>query len=151
VKDARSLSVSWQLRSPLEGGSYCTGRSLAAWLKEVRSLRGFVLLDNGRRRNFRAEEGRLFDADPINLYACHILAYDEMRLVGCVWIYPLISNGFSCVTEQILGEKRFSELLHKLGSRRTVTVEIGRWVVHPAYQRVVVPPCNWLRLLQRSQ
>ena len=102
MKDARSLSLSWHLRSPLQGGSYCAGRSLPDWLKEVRSLRGSVLFDNGRRRNFSTEEGRLFDADPIDLYAYHILAYDAMRLVGCVRVYPLISNGFSCVTEQIL-------------------------------------------------
>jgi hypothetical protein len=57
-----------------------------------------------------------------------------MRLVGCVRVYPLISDGFSCLTEQILGEKTFSELLHKLGAQRTETVEIGRWIVHPAYR-----------------
>jgi hypothetical protein len=127
VKDARSLSLSWHLCSPLQGGSYCAGRSLPDWLKEVRSLRGSVLFDNGRRRNFRTEEGRLFDADPIDPYAYHILAYDAMRLVGCVRVYPLISNGFSCVTEQILGEKTFSELLYRLGAQRTETVEIGRF------------------------
>jgi hypothetical protein len=57
-----------------------------------------------------------------------------MRLVGCVRVYRLVSNGFSCVTEQILGEKTFSEMLHKLGAQRTETVEIGRWIVHPAYR-----------------
>jgi N-acyl-L-homoserine lactone synthetase len=134
VTDARYLSLSWHLRSPLQGRSYCAGRSLPDWLKEVRSLRGSVLFDNGRRRHFRTEEGRLFDADPIDLYAYHILAYDAMRLVGCVRVYRLVSNGFSCVTEQILGEKTFSEMLHKLGARRTETVEIGRWIVHPAYR-----------------
>jgi N-acyl-L-homoserine lactone synthetase len=134
VTDARSLSLSWRLRSPLQGRSYCEGHSLPDWLKEVRSLRGSVLFDNGRRRHFRTEEGRFFDADPIDLYAYHILAYDAMRLVGCVRVYPLISDGFSCLTEQILGEKAFSELLHKLGAQRTETVEIGRWIVHPAYR-----------------
>jgi hypothetical protein len=130
VTDA--LSLSWRLRSPLQGRSYCTGHSLPAWLKEVRSLRGSVLFENGRRRHFRIEGGRFFDADPIDLYAYHILAYDSMRLVGCVRVYSLVSNGFSCVTEQILGEKRFSETLHKLGAQRTQTVEIGRWIVHPS-------------------
>jgi N-acyl-L-homoserine lactone synthetase len=134
VTDARSLSLSWRLRSPLQGRSYCEGHSFPDWLKEVRSLRGSVLFDNGRRRHFRTEEGRFFDADPIDLYAYHILAYDAMRLVGCVRVYPLVSNGFSCVTEQILGEKIFSELLHKVGAQRTETVEIGRWIVHPAYR-----------------
>jgi ABC-type ATPase with predicted acetyltransferase domain len=57
-----------------------------------------------------------------------------MRLAGCVRGYSLVSNGFSCVTEQILGEKTFSEMLHKLRAQRTETVEIGRWIVHPAYR-----------------
>jgi hypothetical protein len=75
-----------------------------------------------------------FDADPIDPYAYHILAYDATRLVSCVRVYRLVSNGFSCVTEQILGEKTFSEILHKLGAQRAETVEIGRWIVHPAYR-----------------
>jgi hypothetical protein len=100
----------------------------------VRSLGGSVLFDNGRRRHFRTEEGRFFDADPIDLYGYHILAYDAMRLIGCVRVYSLVSNHFSCVTEQILGEKTFSEMLHKLGAQRTETIEIGRWIVHPAYR-----------------
>src|ERR1700737_4807976 len=100
VTDARSLSLSWRLRSPLQGRGYCEGHSFPDWLKEVRSLRGSVLFDNGRRRHFRTEEGRLFDADPIDLYAYHILGYDAMRLVGCVRVYRLVSNGPACVTEK---------------------------------------------------
>ena len=134
MTDARCLSLSWHLRSPLDGRSYCEGRSLPDWLKEVRSLRGSVLFDNGRRRHFRTEDGRFCDADPIDLYAYHILAYDGTRLVGCVRVYRLVSNGLSCVTEKILGKKTFSEMLHKLGAQRTETVEIGRWIVHPAYR-----------------
>ena len=56
MTDARFLSLSWHLRSPLDGRSYCEGRSLPDWLKEVRSLRGSVLFDNGRRRHFRTED-----------------------------------------------------------------------------------------------
>jgi hypothetical protein len=44
----------------------------------------------------------LFDADPIDRYSYHILAYDAMRLVGCVRVYRLVSNGPACVTEKIL-------------------------------------------------
>src|ERR1700730_11667209 len=134
VTDARSLSLSWRLRSPLQGRSYCEGHSLPDWLKEVRSLRGSVLFDNGRRRHFRTEDGRFFDGDPIDRYSYHILAYDAMRLVGCVRVYRLASIGPACVTEKILGEKRFTEMLHKLGVHRTATIEIGRWIVHPAYR-----------------
>jgi GNAT acetyltransferase-like protein len=93
-----------------------------------------VFFDNGRRQHFRTDDGRFFDADPIDLYAYHILGYDGMRLVGCVRVYRLVSNGPACVTEKILGEKRFTEMLHRLGVHRKATIEIGRWIVHPAYR-----------------
>jgi len=134
VRDAHCLALSWQLRSPLDRRSYCGGRCLPDWLKEVRSLRGSVLFDNGRRPHFRTGDGRFCDADPIDLYAHHILVHDGMRLVGCVRVYPLVLNGLPCVTEKILGQKTFSEMLHKLGAKRTETVEIGRWIVDPAYR-----------------
>jgi len=134
VRDAHCLALSWQLRSPLDRRSYCGGRCLPDWLKEVRSLRGSVLFDNGRRPHFRSGDGCFYDADPIDLYAYHILVHDGMRLVGCVRVYPLVLNGLPCVTEKILGQKTFSEMLHKLGAKRTETVEIGRWIVDPAYR-----------------
>jgi N-acyl-L-homoserine lactone synthetase len=134
VRDAHCLALSWQLRSPLDRRSYCGGRCLPDWLKEVRSLRGSVLFDNGRRPHFRTGDGCFCDADPIDLYAYHILVHDGMRLVGCVRVYPLVLNGLPCVTEKILGQKTFSEMLHKLGAKRTETVEIGRWIVDPAYR-----------------
>jgi hypothetical protein len=96
------------LRSPLAGKSYCEGRTLPDWLKDVRSLRGSVLFDNGRRRHFRTEDGRFFDADPIDLFAYHILAYDGTILAGCVRVYRLASDGPACLTEKLLGEKTFS-------------------------------------------
>lgn len=134
MRDAHCLALSWQLRSPLDRRSYCGGRCLPDWLKEVRSLRGSVLFDNGRRPHFRTGDGCFCDADPIDLYAYHILVHDGMRLVGCVRVYPLVLNGLPCVTEKILGQKTFSEMLHKLGAKRTETVEIGRWIVDPAYR-----------------
>jgi N-acyl-L-homoserine lactone synthetase len=134
VRDARCLALSWQLRSPLDRRSCCGGRSLPDWLKEVRSLRGFVLFDNGRRPHFKTGNGRFCDADPIDFDAYHILVYDRMRLVGCVRVYPLVLNGLPCITEKILGQKTFSEMLYKLGAKRTETVEIGRWIVDPAYR-----------------
>jgi hypothetical protein len=79
-------------------------------------------------------DGRLFDPDPIDLHAYHILAYDGSRLAGCVRVYCLDANSPPCLTEQILGKKVFSEVLNSLGVRRTDTVEIGRWIVHPAYR-----------------
>ena len=45
--------------------------------------------------------------------------------------YRMVSR---VLPNQILGEKIFSELLHKVGAQRTETVEIGRWIVHPAYR-----------------
>ena len=74
------------------------------------------------------------DADPIDLYAYHILAYDGAGLVGCVRVYPLVSNGLPCLAEKVLGRQTFSEMLCHLGAKRREIVEIGRWIVEPAYR-----------------
>ena len=134
MKDARCLALSWRLRLPLAGRSYYEGRPLPDWLKEVRALRGFVLFDNGRRRHFETEGGHFLDADPIDPFAYHILAYDRTILAGCVRVYRLVSDGPACVTEKLLGEKAFLEMLRRLKVQRTETIEVGRWIVHPAYR-----------------
>jgi hypothetical protein len=126
-------SLTWHLRLPLWRSSYSEGHPLPDWLEDVRSLRGSILFDNGRRPHFRTEDGSFFDPDPIDLYAYHVLAYDSTRLVGCVRVYHLVPNGPLCVTEEILGEKAFSEILLNLGGQREETVEIGRWIVHPEF------------------
>lgn len=131
---ARSVPLTWRLRSPPEVSCGCGGRLLPDWLEDVRLLRGLVLFDNGRRPHFRTTDGRFFDADSIDLYSYHILAYDGSALVGCVRVYPLAANGPACVSEEVLGEETFSELLDNLGIQRRDTVEIGRWIVHPAYR-----------------
>jgi hypothetical protein len=136
---ARPSSLSWQLRLPLAETTRHEGSPLPSWLTHVRSLRGSVLFDRGRRPQFIARDGRFFDADPIDLYSHHILAYDGTRLVGCVRIFRLVRNGPACVSERIFGEKRFSAMLHELGVARTETVEIGRWIVHPAYRTTSSP------------
>jgi hypothetical protein len=107
---------------------------MPAWLNDVRSLRGSVLFENGKRPRFRTEDQRLFDADPIDLYSHHILAYDGPKLVGCVRVYWPGVSGPPCVTEKMVGEKVFSEILERLGVQRAHTVEIGRWIVHPEYR-----------------
>jgi N-acyl-L-homoserine lactone synthetase len=76
----------------------------------------------------------LCDADPIDLYAYHILAYNGAELVGCVRVYPLVSSSLPCLTEKLLGKQTFSEMLCNLGAKRREIVEIGRWIVEPAYR-----------------
>ncbi len=120
--------LSWQLQSPpgqLEG-------SWPEWIDEVRSLRGAAFFDNGRRPHFRTGEGCYTDCDPIDLHAWHILAYAGDRLVGCVRVYPLSETGPQCLTEKLLGEEHFAEMLLTLSKHRNKTFEIGRWVVDPA-------------------
>jgi hypothetical protein len=63
-----------------------------------------------------------------------VLAYDGPTLVGCVRVYPLVANGPGCVSQQILGKESFAEMLHELGFGRTDTLEIGRWIAHPAHR-----------------
>jgi hypothetical protein len=130
---ARSRSLSWHVRAPLEEACDSGCLSLPNWLDEVRTLRGSVFFAGGRRPHFRTD-GCFSDPDPVDLYAHHILAYDGLRLVGCIRVYRLTANGPACVTERILGEESFSEVLHQQGAQRSDTVEIGRWVVHPAYR-----------------
>ncbi len=132
---AGSRVLSWHLWPPPDRASDSGQRLSFNWLNDVRSLRGLVLFDNGRRPHFRTEDGRFVDPDPIDLYAHHILAYDGSRLVGCVRVYRLAVNGPSCVTEEVLGDISFSRFLRGLGTQRTDTVEIGRWIVDPEYRR----------------
>jgi N-acyl-L-homoserine lactone synthetase len=73
------------------------------------------------------------DSDLIDLHAWHVLAYAGDRLVGCVRIYPLAEGGAPpCLTETLLGEEQFSDMLRRLGKKRDSAIEIGRWVVDPA-------------------
>jgi hypothetical protein len=130
--EAPSQFLSWQLRCPLLESMSGAGESSPQWLDEVRSLRGAALFDNGRRPKFKTDDGRYADSDPIDLYAWHVLAYAGDSLVGCVRVYPLAGNGVPCLTETLLGEKQFLEILRTLGSHRNNTIEIGRWVVDPA-------------------
>lgn len=104
------------------------------WLKEVRSLRGRVLFDMGRRPAFRTAQGGYSDADPIDLHAFHVLAYAGHRLAGCVRLYHLDPEGPPGVTEEILGPERFQEMLRNLHVTRGDIVEIGRWIVEPEYR-----------------
>jgi predicted GNAT family N-acyltransferase len=130
---ARSRPLSWHVRSLFEEAFDWDGLSLPDWLAEVRTLRGSVFFAGGRRPSFRTD-GRFSDPDPADLHAHHVLAYDGPKLVGCIRVYRLTSNGPACVTERILGEEAFSGVLRQQGIQRTDAVEIGRWVVHPAYR-----------------
>jgi hypothetical protein len=129
-----SQFLSWQLRGPLRDPITGAGESSAEWLDEVRALRGAALFDNGRRPKFKTADGRYADSDPIDLYAWHVLAYAGDTLAGCVRVYPVTEKNPPCLTETLLGEKAFWEMLLRLGSRRNDLIEIGRWVVDPAFR-----------------
>jgi len=127
--------LNWTLKLPSHWTPNCEIESSSLeWLTNVRALRGRVLYDNGRRPRFRTPEGGFLDPDPIDVRAFHILAYDDATLVGCVRLYHLEPDGPPCVTERILGERTFSEMLQVLNVRRIDIVEIGRWIVDPRYR-----------------
>ena len=130
-----SQFLSWQLQRPLRGTISGAGDSLPKWVDEVRSLRGAALFDNGRRPHFRTGNGYYADSDPIDLHAWHVLAYASDGLAGCVRVYPLAGDGPPCLTETLLGEEQFSQLLRRLGRHRDNTIEIGRWVVDPRLRK----------------
>jgi hypothetical protein len=127
-----SKFLSWQLHGPVQGTTSGAGEALPEWVDEVRSLRGAALFDNGRRPHFRTGDGSYTDSDPIDLHSWHVLAYAGDSLVGCVRVYPLAGGGPPCLTETLLGEEQFSEMLRGLCKHRDNTIEIGRWVVDPA-------------------
>jgi len=136
--ESPSQFLSWQLQSPLLDTISGAGESLPKWVGEVRSLRGAVFFDNGRRPHFRTGDGRYADSDPIDFHAWHVLAYAGDSLVGCVRVYPLAGGGGPpCLTETLLGEEQFSEMLRRLGKQRENAIEIGRWVVDPALRTQV--------------
>ena len=130
-----SQFLSWQLQRPLQDSISGGGYSLPKWVDEVRSLRGAALFDNGRRPHFKTGDGYYADSDPIDLHAWHVLAYASDGLAGCVRVYPLAGDGPPCLTETLLGEEQFSQLLRRLGRHRDNTIEIGRWVVDPRLRK----------------
>lgn len=108
--------------------------SIPRWLEESRALRGTVLFDDGRRPRFRRLGGGYDDPDPIDFYAWHMLAYHRSALVGCVRVYPITEDGPPSLTESILGTDKFTRMLASLGRQREQVIEIGRWVVDPAFR-----------------
>jgi hypothetical protein len=125
-----SQALSWEVRPTLGDWMHDHGKA-PVWLEEVRSLRAAVLFEDGRRPAFRTRDGHYVDPDPIDPHSFHVLAYHQGTLAGCVRIYPLSESGPPCLTETLLGEDRFSEMLHRLGGKREETFEIGRWVSNP--------------------
>jgi hypothetical protein len=63
-----------------------------------------------------------------------VLAYHGSSLAGCVRVYPLNESDSSCLTESLLGAQQFTEMLGGLRKERKHVIEIGRWVVDPAFR-----------------
>jgi hypothetical protein len=113
-------SLSWQLKLPPRWKPNCKNDcSSLDWLAEVMMLRGRVLFDSGKRPAFGTPDGAFLDPDPIDVHAFHILTYDGATLVGRVRLYHLDPDGPACITEEILGEKAFSQMLQTLDAQRS--------------------------------
>jgi hypothetical protein len=132
--DRPSQFLSWRIQPPTAISSPESPASIPTWLEESRSLRGAVLFDDGRRPLFRGANGRYDDPDPIDLPSWHVLAYHGSSLAGCVRVYPLSESGPPCLTESLLGTERFARMIGSLGKKRKDVIEIGRWVVDPAFR-----------------
>jgi|SRR5579859_5213522 len=132
--DRPSQFLSWTIQAPTTISSPESPASIPAWLEDSRSLRGAVLFDDGRRPHFRGSNGRYEDPDPIDLPSWHVLAYHGSSLSGCVRVYPLSESGPLCLTESLLGAERFAEMIGGFGKKRKDVIEIGRWVVDPAFR-----------------
>jgi hypothetical protein len=132
--ERRSQFLSWRLQPPPDILAPECSESIPRWLEESRALRGTVLFDDGRRPRFRRSGGGYDDPDPIDFYAWHVLAYHRSALVGCVRVYPITEDGPPSLTESILGIHEFIRMLARLGKQREQLIEIGRWVVDPAFR-----------------
>jgi Acetyltransferase (GNAT) domain len=129
-----SRFLSWQLQPPLAISVPESSEPIPTWLEQSRSLRGAVFFDNGRRPRFQRAAGGYHDPDPIDPYAWHVLAYHGSSLAGCVRVYPLNESGPPCLTESLLGREQFARMLGSFGRKREHVIEIGRWVVDPAFR-----------------
>ena len=125
----------WYVHAPLVP-SETTGAQPAtvpSWLEALWAFRGGVLYDQGRRPQFRTADGRLVDSDPLDVCAYHVLAYRDNTMVGCARLIPLAPEVTS-LTETLLGERRFAQMLRDLDVGRAAAIEGGRWLVHPAHR-----------------
>lgn len=117
--------IRWELHKP--------DASLPSRLEEISELRGRVLYDNGRRPGFRLPSGHFADADPLDRHAFHIIARKDGNPVGCVRNVP-VTEGVTCLTERLLGERQFAEMLAAFGVKRKAAVESSRWMVDPDFR-----------------
>ena len=132
--DRPSLFLSWIIQPPVVLSSSESPEPLPTWLEQARSLRGAVLFNDGRRPRFRGANGSYGDPDLIDLPSWHVLAYNGSSLAGCVRVYPLSDSSPLCLTESLLGADRFARMIGSLKKRRHNVIEIGRWVVDPAFR-----------------
>ena len=123
----------WRMHAPPSSATPCD--TTPEWLAEVRRLRANVLFQDGRRPRFRTQDGHFEDDDPIDIYAYHILVYDQATLVGCVRVFRLGNAEVECVAEQVLGRKSFSAMLEEQNVMREDTTEIGRWIGKSTHRR----------------
>src|SRR5437879_2223797 len=125
----------WYVHSPLVPPETIGAwpATVPSWIEALWAFRGAVLYDQGRRPEFRTADGRLVDSDPLDVRAYHVLAYRNNTMVGCARLTPLAPEVTS-LTETLLGERRFAQMLRDLGVGRAVAIEGGRWLVHPAHR-----------------
>jgi len=107
--------------------------STARWLREVRRLRGQVLLANGLRPEFDSGGSEVEDCDPLDLHSVHVVAHDREQIVGCVRVTPVVSP-VACTSVKTLGQAGLDGLLERLKMDPSEVVEHGRWFVHTDYQ-----------------
>ncbi len=129
----------WEIRSPAAeergwGGS--SALTAPAWIdgNPAACAVGEVLYDEGRRPQFRHDDGTFADCDPLDLLAYHVLGRYAGELVGCIRFVGL-ADPVKSMTEQVLGRERFERMLTQLDSPREATADVGRWVVHPEFRR----------------
>jgi GNAT superfamily N-acetyltransferase len=113
-------------------GSAASGLPAPDWLDAIWRFRGEVLHAQGRRPGFLTAGG-FSDVDAVDRVACHAVAHDRQgRVIGCIRLVPLAAH--PTTTERLTGTAALDDSLREIGAHRSEAVEVGRWIVHPAWR-----------------
>lgn len=122
--------LNWRTMAPI--ASTCAAHDPPPWIREIWSLRGRALYENGQRPEFRTGS-TASDPDEVDLSAWHILGETCGNLVGCIRATMLTDTSDACLTERVFGEPIF-KFLRQIGVERQAIAEVGRWSVDPDCQ-----------------
>jgi predicted GNAT family N-acyltransferase len=106
---------------------------VSTWLAELQKMRGEVLFEQGRRPAFQHCDGSCSDADALDREAYHVIVRSRGEIAGCARITP-INRPDSAIVSAI-GDRRFEEVMNRMGVNPKEVCEASRWIVRPLYRK----------------